>query len=848
MRRRWIGVIAGLLASTGAWGQGVPPTAKDVAALRGSGQNHRSYPIASIDAWERDLRTGLAHGSAAQAADAIAAKYGFSPAEMRGLAGAWIIGQARQYLPDDDRHWVAGVRADLLALVPSVRRRPLGLAIAAETLAVIGDCDGAACGHDMGDDAAACSAASFDALVKGSPDPAADADVVADAAPCSDNFVRAALVAPERSMPALIRLANWGSLPPRDTLPLYAWLTSPAALARIREADRPAVSAILWQRYLEVLLMTGLNTRALALLDGMPAEMRARVLAAHDAPVGTVMVDGIAMSFTGEGGSSTTVSSLAEAADSLDEMAALATGSKAPKSEAHETPAAQPAPVAEVAKSTAPILQVAAALAVAHRDGEARALLETLPGLAAARAASACQYRAQKDCPGSNDLPMEALALDHLLYHDGDDPYPIAETTLIHPHGAFTPADAEIQCRVFAADQFPGLCASARKAAGPDSFDQGSNTEETAHGDAALVRIVPGFAALRDGFVAEEAAVQGDATPDTPSWHRDTIAAVTPGFAEHPLPAAYQGDAAAPAQRGLAKLPDGFELVRAERAGRRAIAISVSQTFDPTGEVSRGGYWVHLSEDGGAHWQKPLYTGLADRFPYVVTPQSRLPLLAGDTLNLAVDVAEIDTASITYPPVGLRTTRRQAGLYLEIPLAELRRDSDGDGLSDVAARHLLLDHARTDGGTPFVVGSDRGAACNTPSSPERQARIAVLGKLVDPAAAAIVEQTDRPAGEIIGAWQRAAAAADQPLFLLADPKDYGCLRPSRPMIVYGKEDIAAIEHFTPDFHAVELPPIIFNRAHDRGYVRWSTGWAGGTYRLRLIKGQWVFDELSSWIS
>jgi hypothetical protein len=248
------------------------------------------------------------------------------------------------------------------------------------------------------------------------------------------------------------------------------------------------------------------------------------------------------------------------------------------------------------------------------------------------------------------------------------------------------------------------------------------------------------------------------------------------------------------------------------------------------------------------HWQKPLYTGLADRFPYVVAQGSQMPLLAGDTLNLAVDVAEIDTASITYPPVGLRTSRRQTGLYLEIPLADLRRDSDGDGLSDVAARHLLVDHARTDGGTPFVVGSDRGAACTASSSPEREARIAMAAKLIDPAGAAIVEPTDRPAGEIMTGWKRAGAAADQPLFLLGDPKDYACFRPSRPMIVYGKEDVAAIEHFTPDFHAVELPPIVFDRAHDRGYVAWSTGWAGGTYRLRLIKGQWVFDILRSWIS
>ena len=46
-------------------------------------------------------------------------------------------------------------------------------------------------------------------------------------------------------------------------------------------------------------------------------------------------------------------------------------------------------------------------------------------------------------------------------------------------------------------------------------------------------------------------------------------------------------DDAAPA--GMAPLPDGYWLIRAESKGNRAVAISVSQNLDPTGEISRGG-------------------------------------------------------------------------------------------------------------------------------------------------------------------------------------------------------------------------------------------------------------------
>jgi hypothetical protein len=68
------------------------------------------------------------------------------------------------------------------------------------------------------------------------------------------------------------------------------------------------------------------------------------------------------------------------------------------------------------------------------------------------------------------------------------------------------------------------------------------------------------------------------------------------------------------------------------------------------------------------------------------------------------------------------------------------------------------------------------------------------------------------------------------------------------MIVYGDADLPELQRFRPDFHAIEVPRIVFNRAHDRGYVQWSAGWAGGTFRLRLVDGRWVFDSISEWVT
>lgn len=120
-----------------------------------------------------------------------------------------------------------------------------------------------------------------------------------------------------------------------------------------------------------------------------------------------------------------------------------------------------------------------------------------------------------------------------------------------------------------------------------------------------------------------------DAAASTP---RATVIAEPPPFAERPVITADHTPAtvAALAAVGLASLPPGFQLIRAERQGSRAVAISVSQALDPTGEVSRGGYWVHLSTDRGRHWARSMYTGLAERFPYVVEKRSPAVLLVGE--------------------------------------------------------------------------------------------------------------------------------------------------------------------------------------------------------------------------
>jgi hypothetical protein len=63
-----------------------------------------------------------------------------------------------------------------------------------------------------------------------------------------------------------------------------------------------------------------------------------------------------------------------------------------------------------------------------------------------------------------------------------------------------------------------------------------------------------------------------------------------------------------------------------------------------------------------------------------------------------------------------------------------------------------------------------------------------------------------------------------------------------------QQDLAKLRRFTPDFTAMSISAITFNRSGDRGFARWSAGWTGGTFRLTRVNGEWRCETISNWIA
>jgi hypothetical protein len=273
--------------------------------------------------------------------------------------------------------------------------------------------------------------------------------------------------------------------------------------------------------------------------------------------------------------------------------------------------------------------------------------------------------------------------------------------------------------------------------------------------------------------------------------------------------------------------------------------------------VSAGGYWVHQSHDGGRTWEDPLYTGLAERFPYVVREHSKLSLFDGDTLNVEVDIEQIDTASISYPPVGLRSKRHAKDLFLRIPISALKQDSDGDGLADIVEKHLLLDPQKADSDGDGIADG-RDSLPNVPRSsgedPTHGAMAAVIEKMFDVRMAPIIEGiepgegADRLGQEFKTIRMGHTLSVEHPIFIEGNATDFATLNPSRMVLVYNKPQILQLRRMTPDFHTVSFAPLIVNEKGNRAYLIWSNGWAGGTFRLIREGKQWTVFSISQWIS
>jgi hypothetical protein len=741
--------------------------------------------IEPFRSWTKALEAQPARRSAAAVATVLAPGSGLVEPQMRELVGLWReVRAASAGLPDSDVQPSAR-RARFAALLAASGRSPLVLQAAA-----------AAEGATL-----ECRPEAFTAYLEGSSDRESDGWTLARTADCAPWFRSYIALAPAKAALPLLKLADAGEMKGGSGMAVLAALASEKGLGRFQADDPAALRQRLGAMYLQLLLDSGLIEEAVSYHESVPAEARARMFERARDPLG-VRADGLAATLDGD-----------------DVDGDLAT-------------------------------DMAAAYALARQASAAERLFAEAKGAERVRGLKSClepgdATKPPADCQRDHRAHGDVLMFaDHILHGGDSDPYPLAEMLVASHSSEAEGLMIELRCRVFREAAYASLCEDGRKYASYSAEAEGdaANRAAAAAGLAAL----GGPAGSIDAFEHRLRAAYPPKTASPELRRRASVDPLPSPFEERPLPSGLKG-IGKPRPQGLAPLPDGYHLIRAELVGERAVAISASQNYDPSGEVSMGGYWVHLSEDGGRSWQRPLFTGLADRFPYVVLSRSPLPLLDGDSIDLAVAVNLLDTATITYPPIGIRSRERRSDLYLRIPLEALRTDSDQDGLSDIAARHLLLDPAGMAGGTPVRLDGN-GEACSREEMEAQEPLRMLLEQAFGYGSGPVMEPLDRKPDPFVPGDRVDVTSLDRPMLIRGDPADFRCLRARRLTVVYGEKDVERLQRMSPDFHPVETGRIVFNRARDRGYASWTARWTGGTVRFRRTAAGWTSEAISRWVS
>lgn len=308
---------------------------------------------------------------------------------------------------------------------------------------------------------------------------------------------------------------------------------------------------------------------------------------------------------------------------------------------------------------------------------------------------------------------------------------------------------------------------------------------------------------------------------------------------------------------GVARPPVPVEaILRHQVIDGESVILFASSEFDLSGEIPAPGLWMARTE--GGRWREPSYLGLQMHFPYVPTPGSGVPLIENGRVRIETQVREIDTRTITFPPVGLDLLRQEDGVVIERDLADLEQDGDADGMTDIAERRLLLDPADPD-------SDGDGLADGLDPMPLTARAPAVRNARFELAAAIVQHLTGHDAGAIMMPAQApvdlddalaAMAGAPTPAprmlsrIMVGDPTMFSGLQLPFRLLVYTPEQAARLGAGPAPF----LPPVvdIYSSLDDRQHlVIWSAGWVGGQFVVTCADAatdSCEVKELSSWIT
>jgi hypothetical protein len=283
----------------------------------------------------------------------------------------------------------------------------------------------------------------------------------------------------------------------------------------------------------------------------------------------------------------------------------------------------------------------------------------------------------------------------------------------------------------------------------------------------------------------------------------------------------------------------GFTVETISPSATHMFAVSLSdavhQSRTPGDDV-----WIHVSSDEGVHWDGPYYLGLSERFVDYRRLNAHEPSARGTRLPLEVEAVE-----------GARSPSAPASVAhyrLDIDLDALRRDSDGDGLTDLLEEKLLMDpRARDTDGDGINDAADM-LPLEAQDSQEPSHVREVWADLI-PVLAGV---RTIPRATVATPTKPAVDAAAQPfrplLTLFVGPSECPVTHATPVRVIcLDRAMLASYRTRFGDLSLMDVSQIVFDETHQHALVRYAFPYSGGTLRAVKQNGEWRFQTLRTWV-
>lgn len=279
------------------------------------------------------------------------------------------------------------------------------------------------------------------------------------------------------------------------------------------------------------------------------------------------------------------------------------------------------------------------------------------------------------------------------------------------------------------------------------------------------------------------------------------------------------------------------QAVRFEQNDTTRVIVYSSGEYDRPGEIPGWSYFVQFDKGNG--WERPLFLGLQQHFPYVLHKTSSVPMLGQQgRLILEANIEEIDMDNMVFPPIGVGLSRQRCGVLLDFDLEALGQDGDGDWITDLTEVRLGMDPMNKDtDGDGIVDGFDTLPLTQfdaASSAMDTEVALSLLQAMMGIERNAIMVHP----GKVHGSLQARSLPGDDVLpaldtqFIQAEPDLFAGLSLPFRLFVYGNSDLGKLNRGKAPFYPPRVTAMFRRPDGSETYVKWSAQWTGGSFLIR----------------